>query len=263
MNASIPNAEVGQLLANIIPIAQNAGQEIMSFYGGEFEVRNKEDKSPVTTADENAEAIIVDGLKSLTPNIPIVAEEAMDRGVIPDVSGGRFWLVDPLDGTKEFVNHREEFTVNIGLVDNSTPALGVVVAPALATTYSGSAPGTAFVQRGTDAPQPISARITPVDGGIVTASRSHSDMKKIQQLMKNLSIKRMKISGSSIKFCLIAEGKADIYPRYGHTREWDTAAGHAVLRAAGGSVRTPDGNELIYNKEKFLNDEFIARGHDE
>ncbi len=234
----------------------------MTYYQGDFEVRSKADASPVTAADEAAEAIIIAGLNRLTPDIPVIAEEASAAGKTADVSAGRFWLVDPLDGTKEFVNHRDEFTVNIALIDNRQPVLGVVFAPALDVFYAAAGQGTATAQRGTGAAHPISARCMPATGAIVTASRSHSDKKKIQELMDLHSIKEMKISGSSIKFCLIAEGTADIYPRYGHTREWDTAAGHAVLAAAGGSVRSLDGSTLLYNKEGFLNNEFIACGLD-
>jgi len=234
----------------------------MTYYQGDFDVRNKSDSSPVTIADEAAESFIITGLNGLSPDIPVIAEEASAAGKTADVSAGRFWLVDPLDGTREFVNNRDEFTVNIALIDNQRPILGVVFAPALDVFYAAVGPGTATVQRGTGPTSPISARPMPATGAIVTASRSHSDMEKIQALMDQHSINETKISGSSIKFCLVAEGLADIYPRYGHTREWDTAAGHAVLAAAGGSVRSLDGKELLYNKEGFLNHEFIARGLD-
>lgn len=262
MSTALPDSDAQRLLSEITPLARDAGAKIMTFYQGDFEVRSKSDSSPVTEADEAAEKIIITGLQRLAPDIPIIAEEATAAGKTADVSGGRFWLVDPLDGTKEFVNHRDEFTVNIALVDDRRPVLGVVFAPALDAFYAASGPGTATVQRGTDAPQAISARRMPETGAIVTASRSHSDMEKIQKLMDQHAIKDMKISGSSIKFCLIAEGLADIYPRYGHTREWDTAAGHAVLSAAGGSVRGTDGSEMLYSKDGFLNHEFIAYGLD-
>lgn len=262
MIAALSDTEIQHLLAEITPLAREAGAEIMSYYQGDFEVRNKSDSSPVTIADEAAEAIIIAGLNRLAPEIPIIAEEASAAGKIADVSAGRFWLVDPLDGTKEFVNNRDEFTVNIALIDNQQPVLGVVFAPALEVFYAAAGPNTATVQRGTSTSRPISARSMPDAGAIVTASRSHSDMEKIRNLMDQHSVEKMKIAGSSIKFCLVAEGLADMYPRYGHTREWDTAAGHAVLAAAGGSVRSLDGKELLYNKEGFLNHEFIARGLD-
>ena len=262
MIAALSDSDAHRLLTEITPLARDAGAKIMTYYRGEFEVRSKADASPVTAADEAAEEIIIAGLNRLTPDIPVIAEEASAAGKTADVSAGRFWLVDPLDGTKEFVNHRDEFTVNIALIDNRQPVLGVVFAPAQDVFYAAAGAGSATVQRGTEAAQPISARRMPATGATVTASRSHSDMKKIQELMDRHSINHMKISGSSIKFCLIAEGVADIYPRYGHTREWDTAAGHAVLAAAGGSVRSLDGATLLYNKEGFLNSEFIARGLD-
>jgi len=262
MTAALSDADAQRLLTGITPLARDAGAEIMTYYRGDYEVRHKEDASPVTAADEAAEAIIIAGLNRLTPDIPVIAEEASAAGKTADVSAGRFWLVDPLDGTKEFINHRDEFTVNIALIDNQHPVLGVVFAPALDVFYAAAGPGTATVQRGIEAARPISARRMPTTGAIVTASRSHSDMKKIQELMDRHSINKMKISGSSIKFCLVAEGTADIYPRYGHTCEWDTAAGHAVLAAAGGSVRSLDRTDLLYNKDNFLNDAFIARGLD-
>ncbi len=262
MNTPLSASDAQRLLSAITPLARDAGAKIMTYYQGDFEVRSKADASPVTAADEAAEAIIIAGLKRLTPDIPIIAEEEAAAGRTADVSAGRFWLVDPLDGTKELVNHRDEFTVNIGLIDNRQPVLGVVFAPALDTLFAGTGPGTATVQRGSEAAKPISARRMPATGAVVTASQSHGDMNKIEELMDRHSIDKMKVVGSSIKFCLIAEGEADIYPRYGNTCEWDTAAAHAVLAAAGGSVRSLDGTPLLYNKDKFLNDEFIARGLD-
>ncbi|MBT5458011.1 MAG: 3'(2'),5'-bisphosphate nucleotidase CysQ [Rhodospirillaceae bacterium] len=262
MSASLTDQDISRYLDLITPLAEQAGAEIMTYYKGDMDVRTKSDSSPVTAADEAAEKIIIAGLHEIAPHIPVVAEEAMAGGATPDVSGGLFWLVDPLDGTKEFVSHRDEFTVNIALVEDGVPILGVVTAPALDVVYTGAGPGTAMMRRGDGTAEPISARKQPASGAVVTASRSHSDMKKIQELMNQQSINDLKISGSSVKFCLVAEGVADIYPRYGPTREWDTAAGHAVLLAAGGSVRTLDGEEMLYGKAHFLNTEFIARGRD-
>lgn len=262
MPPPLTDQESARLLDLITPLAETAGAKIMTYYKGDMDVRTKSDSSPVTAADEAAEKIIIAGLREIAPGVPIVAEEEMAAGAKVDVSGDRFWLVDPLDGTKEFVSHRDEFTVNIALVENGVPILGVVTAPALDVVYTGAGPGNATVRRGDGKAESISARKQPAAGAVVTASRSHSDMKKIQELMNQQSINNMKISGSSVKFCLVAEGVADIYPRYGPTREWDTAAGHAVLLAAGGSVRTLDGKEMLYGKEHFLNGEFIARGRD-
>jgi 3'(2'), 5'-bisphosphate nucleotidase len=251
-----------RLLTECCRLAREAGAAIMTFYRGDVGVRHKADKSPVTDADHAAEAIIAAGLRRLTPDLPLVAEEEMAGGKAVDVSGGRFWLVDPLDGTKEFIAHRDEFTVNIALVENGVPTLGVVYAPARDLLYAGAGPGTAWRERGGGAREPVSARTMPADGAVATGSRSHGDAGKMKELLGELHIKDVIVSGSSIKFCLVAAGEADIYVRYGPTREWDTAAGHAVLSAAGGSVRTLDGREMAYGKAHFLNGEFIARGRD-
>jgi 3'(2'), 5'-bisphosphate nucleotidase len=262
VTAALSDAERDRLVAEICPLAHRAGAEILKYYRGEYEVREKADASPVTVADEAAEAIILPALRALTPAIPVVAEEEMAAGKRVDVGDGPFWLVDPLDGTKEFIAHRDEFTVNIALVEGGLPVLGVVYAPALAVTYAASGPGSVTVERAGVAPQAISARSMPADGAVAVGSRSHGDKDSMQSLVESIDIKTVKVAGSSIKFCLVAAGEADIYPRYGNTYEWDTAAGHAVLRAAGGSVRTLDGRELEYGKPEFYNPEFIARGRD-
>jgi len=250
-----------QILAEITALADQAGEKIMGIYRTDFSVRKKDDASPVTEADEVAEKLIVAGLRELTPEIPVVAEEEMAAGAEIDVSGGIFWLVDPLDGTREFVNKRDEFTVNIALVKDTVPVLGVVGAPAVGTLYAGALDGDAIIRRDGKFTK-ISARKQPERKAVIIASRSHGDKDAVQKLLDDMPEAEMKMAGSSLKFCLVAEGAADIYPRYGHTREWDTAAGDAVLRAAGGSVRTLDGAPMLYGKEHFLNDEFIARGLD-
>jgi 3'(2'), 5'-bisphosphate nucleotidase len=251
-----------RLLDAVLRLAHAAAAEIMTYYKGEMNVRKKDDSSPVTAADEAAEAIILPGLRALTPDIPVVAEEEIANGKQVEVGDGPFWLVDPLDGTKEFIAHRDEFTVNIALVAAGHPVLGVVYAPALDLLYAASGPGTAYRQRNDEAPVSIAARPVPDDGAVAVGSRSHGDQKRMQALLEKERIRHVRISGSSIKFCMVAEGAADVYPRYGHTREWDTAAGHAVLAAAGGSVRTLDGKEMAYGKAHFLNDPFVARGRD-
>jgi 3'(2'), 5'-bisphosphate nucleotidase len=256
------NLDVNALLPRVREIAWLAGAEILKFYRGNFGVREKADSSPVTEADEAAERIIIPALRALTPGVPIVAEEMMAGGAVVDVAGRPFWLVDPLDGTREFVERRDEFTVNIALIVDRRPVLGVVTVPAREETYAAAGPGTACAARGDRTLHPIAARRAPADGLVVTASRRHGDADKMDHLLGTLKVKETKITGSSIKFCLVATGEADIYPRYGNTSEWDTAAGHAVLLAAGGSVRTVDGAELLYAKPKFLNPEFIARGRE-
>lgn len=250
------------LLPPVRAIALRAGAVILKHYRTDLDVREKSDASPVTLADEQAEHVILKVLRELTPHLPIVAEEEMAAGHVPDVSGGRFWLVDPLDGTKEFIARRDEFTVNIALIDNGLPVLGVVYAPALGRLYAGAGPGTAIVVEDGKPDRPMAVRRIPEDGAVIVSSRSHGDRGKIEELIRGLAVKESMTVGSSLKFCVVAAGEADIYPRYGPTSEWDTAAGHAVLLAAGGSVRTLDGEEMAYAKAKFRNPEFIARGLD-
>ncbi len=242
-------------------IALAAGAAVMEVYESDFAVRSKDDRSPVTDADERAEGLIVPRLAALAPDIPVVAEESAAAGRVPDVSGGRFWLVDPLDGTREFVGRNGEFTVNIGLVEGGRPALGVVRAPALGRTYWAAGPGAAFVAEDGGPARPLAARAPAADGLVAVASRSHRDA-RTDGFLAALPVKRVTAAGSSLKFCLLAAGEADVYPRFGRTMEWDTAAGHAVLAAAGGSVRTVDGADLRYGKDGFENPSFVARGRE-
>jgi 3'(2'), 5'-bisphosphate nucleotidase len=253
-----PTAE---LAIAIRDLALEAGDVIMAVYEGAFETRTKADASPVTDADEAAERLILAGLARLAPDVPAVAEESTAAGRVPDVSGGRFWLVDPLDGTKEFVNRNGEFTVNIALIDGGAPVLGVVHCPAQGTTYWAEGPGRVWRQREGGEAEAIAAR-APGPGGLVAAvSRSHRDA-RTEEFLSGFDIAATTIAGSSLKFCLVAAGEADIYPRIGPTHEWDTAAGHAVLAAAGGSVRTLDGADLHYGHPPFLNPNYVARGLD-
>ena len=255
------NIERGKLLAEITDLAIFAGNEILSIYHRDLKIRKKSDNSPVTEADEAAEKIILAGLRRLTPNIPVIAEEEISKGNFIDVGDKPFWLVDPLDGTKEFIANRNEYTVNIGLIENTKPTMGVVFAPALDQCFSADGTGTAIKRTQNSEPQLINARKLPKSEIIVTASRSHGDPKEMSRLLKDYTFSKILVSGSSIKFCLIASGEADIYPRYGPTNEWDTAAGHAILAAAGGSVKTIHNDELTYGKDKFKNPEFIAYGN--
>jgi 3'(2'), 5'-bisphosphate nucleotidase len=242
-------------------LARDAAREIMRIYAGDLGVRDKADKSPVTDADHAAEAIIVAGLRGLTPGAPVVAEEEMAAGHLPKLDGRPFWLVDPLDGTKEFIKRNGEFTVNIALVDQGRPVLGIVLAPATDTLWRGtdglgadkSDKGGAFAR--------IATRTPPAGGLTACASRSHAIYSDLDVWFRNnnLTVADRVQAGSSLKFCLIAEGKADIYPRFGPTNEWDTAAGQGVLEAAGGEVVTTDGRPLSYGKPGFGNPHFIAR----
>ncbi|MEE2955599.1 MAG: 3'(2'),5'-bisphosphate nucleotidase CysQ [Pseudomonadota bacterium] len=249
-----------KLLSKITALANLAGAEIMKRFCDNLEVFYKRDSSPVTTADRASEKIIVEGLRKLTPGFPVIAEEEMASGRKVEFNTDAFWLVDPLDGTKEFIAHRDEFTVNIALIEDNLPTIGVVLAPARAALYTTSGPGEVSCQIGKGVPKPISAAFIPKKQVIAIGSRSHGNRKKMQNLLKERQIEKVLICGSSIKFCLVACGKADVYPRYGNTHEWDTAAGHAILSSAGGSVKTLDGKELSYGKKSFLNPEFIAFG---
>ena len=243
--------------------ALEAGKKIMEIHSHGFKVSYKEDKSPVTIADEAAEKIILRDLKNIAPHIPIVAEESASAGNIPNVDN-IFWLVDPLDGTKEFIARRKEFTVNIALIENGIPTFGIVYAPALATLYTAKNPKICTLQQVTDLitlgdEKVINVRDVPSSGIAAVASKSHRD-DETNELLEKYNVKDILSIGSSLKFCLLAEGKADFYPRFGPTMEWDTAAGHAVLNAAGGNITHPDGTRYLYNKPNFKNGPFIATG---
>lgn len=249
------------LLAGVEALAIEAGAAIMEIYAGEdFGTVRKDDGSPVTRADAAGEQVILAGLAALTPDVPVIAEEAYSAGHAPDVSTGRFWLVDPLDGTREFVNRNGEFTVNIALVEAGRPVLGVVHAPALGLTYAGCLDKGATVTEGGAPPRPITARAAPAEGLTVVCSRRHGDPEKLARFLDGRKVAAERQIGSSLKLCLVAAGEADIYPRYGTTMEWDTAAGHAVVAAAGGVVTTAEGAPLVYGKPGFENPEFIAWG---
>jgi 3'(2'), 5'-bisphosphate nucleotidase len=247
------------LLDQMRAIAGRAGTEILKIYRTGFAVEKKADASPVTAADRAAEALITEAIKAeITDAFPIVAEEAFAQGTIPDVAGRPFWVVDPLDGTKEFVAHNGEFTVNIALVENARPVAGVVLAPVLDLAYWAGPPG-AFRAKGADKPERIACRPVPAKGLVATTSRHHSTP-EVGAWLDKLDVAERVVVGSALKFCRIAEGLADIYPRFAPTMEWDTAAGHAVLRYAGGNVVDRDGVELTYGKPGFLNPHFIAHG---
>ena len=249
------------LLDGVTRLARVAGDEILAVYAGEIGVRVKADESPVTDADGRAEAVILRGLASLTPEIPVVAEESVGEGFVP-AADGSFWLVDPLDGTKEFISRNGEFTVNIALVERGVPVLGVVYAPALNRLYAGGDGVAAFSQCGHAQCAPAVVRPIPSEGLVIVASRSHGDASALEQFLEGRKVANAVSAGSSLKFCLVATGEADLYPRLGRTMEWDTAAGHAVLRAAGGRVADLSGAELRYGKRGFANPHFVAAGRE-
>ncbi len=249
------------LTTRLTTIAHQAGDCIMGYYKKTVDVEKKADLSPVTQADRQAEDIIATALEELDPGIPLVAEERVSATGLPDHTGTRFWLVDPLDGTREFLSQNGEFTVNIALIESGQPVIGVVHAPALGITYSGDQDKAAFVSHDNNDPKPIYTRIQPDHGLSVVASRSHNDHDAISRFLDGQDIAEVKATGSSLKFCLVACGQADLYPRLGRTMEWDTAAGHAVLAAAGGRVVEAASNQpLTYGKPGFANPHFVAYG---
>lgn len=257
-------ALTGEALAEI---ALKAGALIMDVYATDFDISRKDDTSPVTEADEKAEALILKALSDIVPDIPVLAEEAVSAGHIPDI-GEKFILVDPLDGTKEFINKRGEFTVNIALVEHGRPVMGVVYAPALNRLFVAESVSSAWqaeAEPGAAVP-PVAARkamrIRGVSGGLTAiASKSHRTP-ETDAFLEKFDISDIISAGSSLKFCLIAAGEADLYPRMGRTMEWDTGAGQAVVEAAGGRVLQEDGKPLLYGKKDrgYDNPHFIVYG---
>jgi len=252
-----------QFLEVMVAAAIEAGRAASDIYRSGFEVHTKQDESPVTAADTAAEAIIIARLAAATPSIPVVAEEQVAAGHIPRI-GSTYFLVDPLDGTKEFIQKRGDFTVNIALVRDGVPQLGVVYAPARSQLFAGDVvAGRAFrTEQSPDekaqAPRTeMRVRTPPAEGLTVVASRSHRTPETDEYLAK-VKVANLVSVGSSLKFCLVAAGEADLYPRLGPTMEWDTAAGHAVLSAAGGAVVNLDGSPFRYGKPQFRNPSFIA-----
>ena len=266
-------------------IALRAGREILAVYASDFAVRGKADASPVTEADVRAERVILKGLEECAPGVPVVAEESAAAGNVPEVGGKPFFLVDPLDGTREFIGRTGEFTVNVALVEDGAPTVGVVHLPALEETFWTAGDGVAWRARGdggagrtggagaegdagiavpagagtTGAAERIACRRPGAGGLVVIASRSHRDP-ETDRYLERFEVAGIVSAGSSLKFCRIAEGAADLYPRLGRTMEWDVAAGHAVVNAAGGSVETIDGARIGYGKPGFDNPHFVVRG---
>lgn len=246
------------LIHPVCELAIAAGKRIMEFYvSGEHGTATKDDHSPVTDADIAAHRLIVEHLHQWAPDIPVVSEEGDDW---PDISGARnFWLVDPLDGTKGFIRRSDEFTVNIALMEEDVPVFGVIYIPVTGMLYYGSVAYGAYRQKPDDAPRHIRARVRPEEGATVLVSQSHNTQ-ETDAFLETLTIGETQRASSSLKFCRIAEGAADIYPRYGRTMEWDTAAGQAIVEAAGGRVETVDGQPFRYRKPGFENRGFIVWG---
>jgi 3'(2'), 5'-bisphosphate nucleotidase len=269
--------ERSTLLEALLPIARAAGQAIMRIYAAPFVVRKKDDASPVTDADVVAEAVILEALAQLTPEVPVVAEEQMSAGLKPVVARS-FWLIDPLDGTREFIKRNGEFTVNIALIQDQLPVLGVLFAPAVDRLFAGYCSasedgnndlahasvarprGFAF-QEQAGLRTNIACRTVPANNLIVACSRSHGREDDLNDYLRPWPVGERVRIGSSLKFGLLAAGEADLYPRLSPTMEWDTAAGHAIVRAAGGAVTDLHGAELRYGKPEFRNGNFVAWGH--
>jgi 3'(2'), 5'-bisphosphate nucleotidase len=252
------SADRQAMLDIVCRTAVAAGEAILKVYAKEFDVRHKTDKTPVTEADLAAERIIVDRLMSAFPDITCVAEELCESEGMPPCCD-RFWAIDPLDGTKEFIARNGEFAVLIALIEEGRPVLGVVHGPVLGLTYTGCGPGTATRRRAGGIPELIHAR-APDDGLTVIHSRSHENSRRLAEFLHGYPVRGRKSCGSALKFGVIAAGEADLYPRFGTTMEWDTAAGQAVLEAAGGRVETLAGAPLTYGKPGFKNEGFLAWG---
>lgn len=244
----------------VIEVSRQAGKIIMKYFDEGTSTTIKADGSPVTAADQDAENIIIPVLRDLTPSIPVVAEESAAAGTLPSTNENTFWLVDPLDGTKEFINRRTDFTVNIGLIRDRRPVLGVVLTPYDGRLWAGSETMGAFTADSKGSREVISTRKPNEEKLTVVASRSHRSP-ELEDYIERLNVGTAVSRGSSLKFCLLASGQADIYPRLGPTMEWDTAAGHAVLLAAGGRLTNFNGTPFEYGKPEFKNDWFIAYGY--
>jgi len=251
------------LLETTVDIAVAAGAEILDVYNNGFDVESKDDGSPLTTADRRAHELIVKRLGELSPAWPILSEESASIDYAQRSAWQRFWLVDPLDGTKEFIKRNGEFTVNIALVDDGVPVLGVVHTPAQNVSHAAALGEGAYLINDSGEYKPISTKKYNNDEITMVASRSHAGAainayhEKLEQQTGKVNIQSM---GSALKICLVAEGKADVYPRLGLTSEWDTAAAHCVLNIAGGTLVNCNGEPLTYNKENILNPWFFAIG---
>lgn len=243
----------------VCDIARAAGRVILDVYERGFTVEQKEDRSPLTEADRASHEIICEKLEQLTPGVPVLSEESAKVDHATRAGWKRFWLVDPLDGTKEFINRNGEFTVNIALIEANRPVLGVVYVPVTGLTYFASAGHGAFRQKGECAAEAIRARGFAGGKPMVVASRSHAGP-ETEAFLKNLGAHDVVSMGSSLKLCLVAQGTADVYPRLGPTMEWDTAAAQCVVEAAGGRVTDLERRPLAYNKSSLLNPSFMVTG---
>lgn len=259
----VETAVLARLLPAFVNIARAAGGLTLRWWrpGEALPADAKADGSPVTEADRAAEVLIASALRRLTPSVPVIGEEAVAEGrAAPETvaEAAACWLVDPVDGTREFVAGRDSFTVNLGLLIDGVPTLGVIDRPAVGETYWALTGVGAFRRRGDAPAERLSVRPPPAEGLTVVASRSHDDPAAVKSLLADRSVAGFVQVGSSLKFCAVAAGEADFYPRLGPTSEWDTAAGHAIVAAAGGRVRTLTGEPLTYGKPGLINPGFVV-----
>ncbi len=258
---SLDAAACAGLMDELIKLTSHAAEKIVEL-ATKADVRIKADGSPVTAADESAEAIICAGLERLAPDVPIVSEEQASRKKPKAIEQGSYFLVDPLDGTREFIAGRNEYTINIALMTDRTPVLGIICAPALRDFWwgiVGSGAHRLSPMLSPGGPAPIRTRPQPQDEPVIVVSRSHLDA-RTRAYVDGFPRAKLVQSGSSIKFCRLAEGAADLYPRLAPTHDWDIAAGHAILKAAGGEVTAPDGTPLRYGTPELLIPAFVATG---
>lgn len=251
------------LLPEVLSIARLASQKILEIYqntDSNFKIQHKTDNSPLTIADLASNQIITEGLKQLTPNYPVLSEESPAISYQERSGWQRYWLIDPLDGTKEFIQRTDEFTINIALIENHQAILGIIFAPVLDLGYFAIQGHGAFKQQGKDHPTPIHTHKIDLNAITIVSSRRHS-MTKLQSFLDQLPNYNLIHKGSALKCCIVAEGTADIYPRLGPTSEWDIAAGQCILKEAGGAIVDLQGNVLQYNtKESLINPPFVAIG---
>ncbi len=256
-------SDIAQWIEPVCDLARVAGERILEVYETDFDVIAKADDSPVTRADMAAHKVIEAGLKEIAPDIPVLSEESSRLPYSERKTWGRYWLVDPLDGTREFIKRNGEFTVNIALIDNDAPIMGVVYVPITQDMYYASEGAGAYLHRhGSESARKLSVAPANKEQYMVAGSRSHPG-ERLKLFLERLENYELVSLGSSLKFCRVAEGMADIYVRLGLTSEWDTGAAQCVVEEAGGKVRDIDGNRLSYNqKDSLLNPEFVVYGDD-
>jgi 3'(2'), 5'-bisphosphate nucleotidase len=251
--------DLAKLARQVCELTKEAGAEALRFYGDALVVTKKADASPLTLADSASHKCLVESLQTITPKIDIISEESAEAERRPPSHGERFWLIDPLDGTKEFIKGTNEFTVNVALIDKGRPILGVVHAPALNLTYWGAREGGSWRVTASQAPERISTRAADPGNMSIVASKDHAGP-MVRLLLSRLSEPRLQSMGSSLKFCLVAEGKADFYLRDLPTMEWDTAAAQCLVEEAGGGVYSLDGKSVVYGKNELRNSAIMTVG---